>query len=360
MRSKFPGYYSLSDDELGEMWDKAIVVLDTNVLLDCYRVSPETQSDLLTLLKFYGSHNRLWIPYQVALEYHNNLYGVIFDQMHNYDETLKILNGFFGSITQKRNHPFLNDNLIRRANNFMKDISRYFESQKKKLRGAANDTSFKGKIADIFDGHVGEPFSEEQLKQIYDEGKKRYMQNVPPGYEDKKKDEPARYNDLVVWKEVLKYAQDNNVSVIFVSSDTKKDWYLVAKGQTICPHPQLVKEFQDETNQKILLYSLERFMSLAKDRKVVNIQNDSIEELKEKDTEMHYSFFMRSDVKKEYLDKEMESYNKLYHHYLHKYCEVNKRQSSDETDMGSTSSSSGNYNIGDVVSDLRTTSNEKS
>lgn len=365
MRSKFPGYYSLSDDEFDEMWDKAIIVLDTNVLLDFYRVSSETQSDLLSLLKFYGSHDRLWIPYQVALEYHDNLYGVVFEQMHNYDETLKTLKNFLGSITQKRNHPFLNDDLINRANNFMKDIDGYFDSQKKKLRGSTNDTSLKGKIADVFDGHVGESFSEDQLKQIYDEGRNRYLKNIPPGYEDKKKGEPDMYKDLIVWREVLKYALDNHVSVIFVSSDTKKDWYLVEKGQTICPHPLLVKEFQNETNQNILLYSLERFMSLAKDRKVVKIQEDSIEELKEKDTEMHYSFFIRSGVKKEDLDKEMEVYNKLYHH-LHKCCDVSKRQASDASDMGSTSSSTVNNDFGiiskvdDAVSDSGTTSDEKS
>lgn len=49
MRSNFPGYYSLSKEQLDEVWDKAVLILDTNVLLDFYRVSPETQSDLLEL-----------------------------------------------------------------------------------------------------------------------------------------------------------------------------------------------------------------------------------------------------------------------------------------------------------------------
>ena len=34
MRSNFPGYYSLSKEQLDEVWDKAVLILDTNVLLD--------------------------------------------------------------------------------------------------------------------------------------------------------------------------------------------------------------------------------------------------------------------------------------------------------------------------------------
>lgn len=40
MRSNFPGFYSLSKELLDEVWGKAVLILDTNVLLDFYRVSP--------------------------------------------------------------------------------------------------------------------------------------------------------------------------------------------------------------------------------------------------------------------------------------------------------------------------------
>lgn len=341
MRSKFPGYYSLEDDKIDEMWDKAIIVLDTNVLLDFYRVSPETQSDLLSLLDYFGEHQRLWIPYQVALEYHSNLYKVVSDQMTRYDDTLDILKKFLSSITQKRNHPFLNDNLINRSNNFIKDIGKYFESQKKKLKDSVVDSSLKGKIADIFQGHVGDSFTDDELKQIYIQGNTRYLKNIPPGFEDKKKGDSEKYNDLVVWNEVLRYAKAKSVSVIFVSSDTKKDWYLVAKGQTICPQPLLIKEFQDTTDQNILLYSLERFMSLAKERNVVNIQDDSIEELKDKEVDSRYvlKYYDYPEIlKKIDLEKSEEAFDKFYNRYLQKYINKNKQQSEDVSDMGSTSS----------------------
>lgn len=74
MRSNFLGFYSLSKELLDEVWGNAVLILDTNVLLDFYRVSPDTQSDLLRVVKYYAEQNRLWIPYQVATEYHDNLY----------------------------------------------------------------------------------------------------------------------------------------------------------------------------------------------------------------------------------------------------------------------------------------------
>lgn len=57
MRSNFPGFYSLSKELLDEVWGKAVLILDTNVLLDFYRVSPDTQSDLLRVVKYYAEQN---------------------------------------------------------------------------------------------------------------------------------------------------------------------------------------------------------------------------------------------------------------------------------------------------------------
>ena len=343
MRSNFPGYYSLSKELLDEVWDKAVLVLDTNVLLDFYRVSPETQSDLLRVVKVYAEQNRLWIPYQVATEYHDNLYKVIFEQVKKYDETLNILKDFLNSISQKRNHPFLSDNFIRRINNLIRDLERYFELQRKKLRDSVGDATLKDDIANIFEGHIGEPFNEEQLNRIYEEGKKRYALHIPPGFEDRKKGEPDMYNDFLVWNEVMEFSKENNVPVFFISSDTKKDWYLIEQGQTICPLPALVKEFNLKTNQHILMFTLERFLSLAKERKVVHVQEDSIKEVKTKDEKnadgnsFIFTFFKHLNSPTEEKAGEVES---LFKEYKLKGKRVIKLFSDEADELGSTTSNS--------------------
>ena len=50
-----------------KVWQNGIIVFDTNVLLNLYRYNEETRNELLKLMKSY--QNRLWMPYQVALEF---------------------------------------------------------------------------------------------------------------------------------------------------------------------------------------------------------------------------------------------------------------------------------------------------
>ncbi len=76
MKDKFLGYYWSDGDYENEIWENGTLVVDTNVLLDIYRVSPETSDDLINVLKAYAEKDRLWIPFQVAQEYHEDLYPV--------------------------------------------------------------------------------------------------------------------------------------------------------------------------------------------------------------------------------------------------------------------------------------------
>lgn len=352
MRSNFPGFYSLNQEQLNDVWDRGILMLDTNVLLDFYRVSPETQSDLLGVVKFYAEQNRLWIPYQVATEYHNNLYRVIFEQVNKYDETLNILKKFLNSISQKRNHPFLTDNFIRRINNLIKDLERYFDSQRQKLRDSVGDATLKDDIANIFEGHIGMPFNEEELNCIYDEGKKRYALNIPPGFEDKKKGEPDMYNDLLVWSEVIKYSAEHHVPVFFISSDTKKDWYLIERGQTICPLPALIKEFNEKTNQHILMFTLERFLSFAKERNIVHIQDDSIKEVKTKDGKKSddNNLIIRLNKYFSFISEpESSQLDTLYEEYKRCSKKIVETNSNDTDDLGSTTSNSVEQGCNNIV-----------
>lgn len=49
-----------------KVWQNGVIVFDTNVLLNLYRYNEETRNELLKLMKSY--QNRLWMPYQVALD----------------------------------------------------------------------------------------------------------------------------------------------------------------------------------------------------------------------------------------------------------------------------------------------------
>ena len=76
MRDKFPGFYPPAD--FNQLWQNATFVLDTNVLLNLYRY-PKTAREQL-LATFDKISNRLFVPFQAALEYQRNRLAVIQEQ----------------------------------------------------------------------------------------------------------------------------------------------------------------------------------------------------------------------------------------------------------------------------------------
>ena len=99
-------------------------------------------------------------------------------------------------------------------------------------------------------------FSEEELQQIYKDGEVRYNKNppIPPGYKDidkrnrKNYAENSEYWDFVIWKEIIRYAKNNNVDIIFVINDDKEDW---KNKDTFVLRQELMDEFNSETNHSI-------------------------------------------------------------------------------------------------------------
>ncbi len=71
MRRRFGYYYSDTKIfEIGsnELWSNGLFVVDSNVLLNIYGYRPTTRARWMdTLIQL---RDNLWIPHQVALEYH--------------------------------------------------------------------------------------------------------------------------------------------------------------------------------------------------------------------------------------------------------------------------------------------------
>lgn len=58
------------------------------------------------------------------------------------------------------------------------------------------------------------------------EGEKRYKNNTPPGFCDaKNKDGVQKYSDLIIWKEIIRFAENNKKNILFVTDDVKSDWW---------------------------------------------------------------------------------------------------------------------------------------
>lgn len=264
MKSDFHGYYQPTEAEFDALWKDATIVVDANVLLNLYTYSSSTADEVLALLGQFPE--RLWIPHQVAYEYHKNRCGIIYKESKQYEEFTTNLKGVDKALLATKRHPFIPDTLAEKFREVMSEIKTSLEADKKQLLDLITKDSFRDKIENLFDGRVGEATKTEELKSIYKEGATRYAHRVPPGYSDAKKPEPEKYGDLVLWRQLIAYATSNAKPVIFVTDDQKNDWWVSRGRDKLGPRPELRQEFRDQADQDIYIYDTDHFVKTAKNR----------------------------------------------------------------------------------------------
>ena len=291
MKNTFFEYYILSDEErIKRIWNDAIIVLDANVLLNLYRYSEETKNNLFEVLEYYN--NRLWIPYQVGWEYHQNRISVYMDMNDAYDKIASDLKKETVEFIKKLNLSKYSRHPKIKTNWFEEQIRACSEGLREHLLNMKNectDVSFKDeineRITELFDGKVGSDFDDSTLKNLFREGKDRYSEKIPPGYCDAKdkKDRGNRhlYGDLIWWKQVIKEAREKENNVILVTDDVKEDWYERVKGKTIGPRKELLQEFRANTQKDILIYTTPKFLEYAKEKMSISVNQETISEAKE-------------------------------------------------------------------------------
>ena len=261
MRNTIKEFIEPTNKEKSALWKEAVFVFDTNVLLNLYRYSAKTRNSLLEA--FENFKDRVWIPYQVAVEYMNRRCEVIYETVLRYDQFKKEIDSFTGKAVE----------ILRLTSNDeeISDLQRYLfkwldhNKDTNLLVVSAEEDEILEKILTIFDGRVGSPMDETELNKLKEEGKNRYEKSVPPGFkDDKKKNSPTddhnAYGDLIIWKQIMSYAKEKKTGIVYVTHDQKPDWWNIVKGKTIGPRTELRKEFYVETNQEFHMYSMHVFI----------------------------------------------------------------------------------------------------
>ncbi|MFB7363267.1 PIN-like domain-containing protein, partial [Streptomyces hydrogenans] len=78
----------LSDYEKGVK--EYLVTLDTNVLLNLYRFTPQARNELLSVLRTL--QDRLWVSHQVTKEYYSRRMTAVNEHISLYTSVPKVLN----------------------------------------------------------------------------------------------------------------------------------------------------------------------------------------------------------------------------------------------------------------------------
>lgn len=280
MKLLFPGYYKPTEEEFKKLWDDAIFIFDTNVLLDIYRFSKNTKKTLINVIQFLD--DRIWIPYRVAVEYHRNLNVAISEQLRNYDDTIKKISDLDKHISHSR-HPFINEKDVHKeikafCNQKLKQLKR----DKKNIEKLIINNPIKERLAILLTGKIGECPSKEEIEKILKEGPSRFDEKIPPGFEDyfdPQKKGNDRFGDLLIWKEILKKSKTEKRDIIFVTNDGKEDWYLSHSGKTLGPHPLLIDEFIKETKRNFYCYQTKQFLKYYSQHFTKEVGNDVLMEV---------------------------------------------------------------------------------
>lgn len=286
MKKQFAEYYELPEERIKEIWDNSLIVFDTNVLLNLYRYNEDARTEFINVIKFYKE--RLWIPYQVGLEFHRRREDIMRKNAMAYtalgekltEQLVKTVSTLEGEYSR---HPYINMKDIRsKVERCAASIKKSLDKQKENHPDYSKEDKILNAITDLFDGRVGEDFAEKDLEALYKEGEKRYANDVPPGYCDEKtkKDKPKRhlYGDLIVWKQTINHCKERSKNVIFITDDHKPDWWDKVDGKHT-PRKELIKEFADRTGQSIIIYDSRKFLEYAKRNKELKVSQKTINEV---------------------------------------------------------------------------------
>ncbi|MBR5332031.1 MAG: DUF4935 domain-containing protein [Muribaculaceae bacterium] len=286
MKKLFAEYYELTEERINEIWDNSLIVFDTNVLLNLYRYNDDTREEFIKVIKFYKE--RLWIPYQVGLEFHRRREEILRKNAKAYsvlaEKLSKDLVGAISSLEgEYARHPYISiKDIKKKVKRCAESIAKSLEKQGREHPDYLSDDKILQSVTNLLDGRVGNDFDEKDLEALYKEGEKRYANKIPPGYcdEKNKKENGKRglYGDLIVWKQTILHCKEQAKSVIFITDDHKLDWWDKKEGKH-SPRKELIKEFSDNTGQSILIYDSGRFLDYAKRNKELKVSQKTLNEI---------------------------------------------------------------------------------
>lgn len=265
MRKHFPEYYPPSDQEKADIWGTGLFVLDANVLLHFFRYTPAAREELFSILD--QLKGRLWVPHQAALEFHRRRLALVVKQERDYEKWINDadtrLNELLGIVTAERSRTADTADILTAISGAKESIRAALQAAQKRHPGEADAAKVLDRLTDLFEGHVGDPSSEKEQEERLKTASKRVSSNVPPGYKDAGKENGNQTGDVLIWFQMLDKAQADQRPIIFVTDDTKEDWWLVVHGMTKGPRPELLREMREVAGQDFLLYRSDQFKQQA-------------------------------------------------------------------------------------------------
>jgi hypothetical protein len=272
----FEGYKTPSEADQQQALRTALVVLDANVLLNLYRYTATTRDDLLRVLESVA--DRLWVPHQVLREFWRNRLSALGNHNSMAQQTRASL---------EKQHRGTTDVISRWATAIALDAT-----DREKLEcdidalytslGAAitarqpldvgvsartHEDSVLQRLEPLLEGHVGRPVAAEEWQRRVQEGARRAIEKIPPGYMDNDKADSdtaeGAAGDYLVWLESVEEAQRRDLDLLIVTGDEKEDWWARHRADLLGPRVELVTEFRDRSGRQLHLMTPAQLLAQA-------------------------------------------------------------------------------------------------
>lgn len=265
MRGVFREWYAPTTDELTRLWDKGLIVLDASAMLGLYRMAQSAADVALELLDWLK--DRVWVPYQAGLEFHQNRLGVIRKQADAYGAVRDELGKFERTLNQHvARHTLLN------STQFLTEVARKmteltamvneFEAQHPWPHPGqlSSVDPVQERLLSLLDSKIGRKLS--VTDEMRAEAKRRLEARIPPGYKDRSTAVDGVVGDMVLWWELLAHIRENEAAsqgILFVTEDLKEDWWWMEGPERIGPRPELAREALDHGAGLFWMQSLGAF-----------------------------------------------------------------------------------------------------
>ncbi|MFH8582666.1 PIN-like domain-containing protein, partial [Streptomyces zaomyceticus] len=285
-------------------------VLDTNVLLSLYEYTAESREEVLTALGQVSE--RLWMPYQVGLEFVRGRRGVLESRKRVLGDASKSVNT---KLTAARNAIIEAKETVRSQLQKYARVPTEIEALEQLVSERAVDEhlavyrdAFKAhldmlksghdltpvnvdkadpilpRVAELYGDRVGLQPDDQVLQQRLDEAVAfRFPNQIPPGFKDLGKGTPLNAaGDFLIWEEVIEHAAllpEASRRVLFVSNDAKEDWYDISNGKQR-PWPALLDEIQRRASAELRLETPPDFYAGVGEYLNADLADDTYEEIR--------------------------------------------------------------------------------
>ena len=248
-----------------DLKNRAVIVLDTNVLLIPYTIGKESLGKIHDTYRTLVNENRLIIPGQVAREFATHratklseLYQQLSRKMNNAASPLK---GRYPLLEDLASYQKITE-IETRIDSLLEEYRKAIDAVLREIRNWTWNDPVSNRSASLFSDDVVFDLAINNKENILEELERRRLHKIPPGYKDARKDDNG-IGDLLIWLSILEIGQKRNTDLIFVSGDDKADWWHRSEKKPLYPRHELVDEYRRSSGGKSFhIVSFSDFLNL--------------------------------------------------------------------------------------------------